>query len=209
VKFLTDKTQDLFEELAEKSLLSEFTFVGGSAIGYYLRHRLSEDLDFFTWHEKLPVETQSFLDALTKTRNIVIANRTHTYMDLFIDNIKITLFANNWDALKNDRSKITGNIFVAHLPLLCAMKMNTLSLRAKYRDYYDLYVLNKEKYSIQEMLNFSMDYIPGMTKKIFGMQLTYTEDINDESIDHLHPKYTVTLEIIKNHFEKEIDKLIT
>lgn len=209
MKFLTDKTQNLFEELAEKSFLSEFTFVGGSAIGYYLRHRLSEDLDFFTWHERLPVETQSFIDALAKTKNIVIANRTHTYMDLFIDDIKITLFANNWDALKNDRSKITGNIFVANLPLLCAMKMNTLSLRAKYRDYYDLYVLNKEKYSIREMLNFSMDYIPGMTKKIFGMQLTYTEDINDESIDHLHPKYTVTLENIKSHFEKEVGKLIT
>lgn len=209
MKFLTDKTQNLFEELAEKSFLSEFTFVGGSAIGYYLRHRLSEDLDFFTWHERLPVETQSFIDALAKTKNIVIANRNHTYMDLFIDDIKITLFANNWDALKNDRSKITGNIFVANLPLLCAMKMNTLSLRAKYRDYYDLYVLNKEKYSIREMLNFSMDYIPGMTKKIFGMQLTYTEDINDESIDHLHPKYTVTLENIKSHFEKEVGKLIT
>jgi hypothetical protein len=209
VKFLTDKTYNLFEGLAEKSLLSEFTFVGGSAIGYYLRHRLSEDLDFFTWHERLPVETQSFIDALAKTRNIVIANKTHTYMDLFIDDIKVTLFANDWDALKKDRSKITGNIFVANLPLLCAMKMNTLSLRAKYRDYYDLYVLNKEKYSIREMLNFSMDYIPGMTKKIFGMQLTYTEDINDESIDHLSPKYTVTLENIKSHFEKEVGKLIT
>lgn len=209
MKFLTDKTYSLFEELAEKSLLSEFTFVGGSAIGYYLRHRLSEDLDFFTWHERLPVETQSFIDALAKTKNIVIANRTHTYMDLFIDDIKVTLFANDWDALKKDRSKITGNIFVANLPLLCAMKMNTLSLRAKYRDYYDLYVLNKEKHSIREMLNFSMDYIPGMTKKIFGMQLTYTEDINDESIDHLSPKYTVTLENIKSHFEKEVGKLIT
>lgn len=209
MKFLTDKTYSLFEELAEKSLLSEFTFVGESAIGYYLRHRLSEDLDFFTWHERLPVETQSFIGALAKTRNIVIANRTHTYMDLFIDDIKVTLFANDWDALKKDRSKITGNIFVANLPLLCAMKMNTLSLRAKYRDYYDLYVLNKEKYSIREMLNFSMDYIPGMTKKIFGMQLTYTEDINDESIDHLSPKYTVTLENIKSHFENEVAKLIT
>lgn len=209
MKFLTDNTYSLFEELAEKSLLSDFTFVGGSAIGYYLRHRLSEDLDFFTWHEKLPVETQSFIDALAKTKNIVIANRTQTYMDLLINDIKVTLFANDWDALKRDRSKITGNIFVANLPLLCAMKMNTLSLRAKYRDYYDLYVLNKEKYSIREMLNFSMDYIPGMTKKIFGMQLTYTEDINDESIDHLSPKYTVTLENIKNHFEKEVYKLIT
>ena len=209
MKFLTDNTYSLFEELAEKSLLSDFTFVGGSAIGYYLGHRLSEDLDFFTWHEKLPVETQSFIDALAKTKNIVIANRTQTYMDLLINDIKVTLFANDWDALKKDRSNITGTIFVANLPLLCAMKMNTLSLRAKYRDYYDLYVLNKEKYSIREMLNFSMDYIPGMTKKIFGMQLTYTEDINDESIDHLSPKYTVTLENIKNHFEKEVYKLIT
>jgi predicted nucleotidyltransferase component of viral defense system len=208
MKFLTDNTYGLFRELAEKTLFSEFTFVGGSAIGYYLNHRLSEDLDFFTWHEKLPVETQSFIEALSKTKNIVIANRTNTYIDLFIDDIKVTLFANNWDALKTDRSKITGNMFVANLPLLCAMKMNTLSLRAKYRDYYDLYVLNIEKYTIKEMLAFTLDYIPGMTKKIFGMQLTYTEDIKDESIDHLSPKYTVTLENIKNHFEKEVAEII-
>jgi len=208
MKFLTDDTYNLFKELAGNPVVSEFTFVGGSAIGYYLNHRMSEDLDFFTWYEKLPMETQGFIDSIAKTRTIVIANRSQSYIDLFIDDIKVTLFANNWAALKTDRNKITGNIFIADLPLLCAMKINTLSLRAKYRDYYDLYVLNKEKYNIKDMLNIATKYIPGMTKKIFGMQLTYIEDIEDESINHLHPKYDVTLAHIKNHFETEVAKLI-
>lgn len=208
MKFLTDDTYNLFKELAGNPVVSEFTFVGGSAIGYYLNHRMSEDLAFFTWYEKLPMETQGFIDSIAKTRDIVIANRSPSYIDLLIDNIKVTLFANNWDTLKTDRNNLTGNIFIAKLPLLCAMKINTLSLRAKYRDYYDLYVLNKELYSIQEILHIATKYIPGMTTKIFGMQLTYIEDIEDESINHLHPKYDVTLAHIKKHFEKEVAKVI-
>lgn len=49
MKFLTDKTQLVFNSLAEHKIIIEFTFVGGSAIAYHLQHRLSEDLDFFTW----------------------------------------------------------------------------------------------------------------------------------------------------------------
>ncbi len=208
MKFLTDNAYHLFNELAANPFFANFTFVGGSAIGYYLQHRMSEDLDFFTWNESLPTGTQTFIDSTAKTRNTVIANRTNSYLDLFIDDIKVTLFANDWDLLRIERDKVYKNIYIARLPLLCAMKINTLSLRAKYRDYYDLYVLNKEKYSIQDILDFGLKYIPGMTIKIFGMQLTYIEDIEDETIDHLQPKYTVTLVDIKKHFEKEVEKLI-
>jgi hypothetical protein len=46
------------------------------------------------------------------------------------------------------------------------MKINTLSLRAKFRDYYDLYVMNKEKFSIEDIFNFTVKYLPGITKKV-------------------------------------------
>lgn len=88
------------------------------------------------------------------------------------------------------------------------MKVNTLSLRAKYRDYYDLYVLNKEKYPIEEIFSFASKYLPGITKKIFGMQITYIEDIEDESISHLKPKYPISLPEIQKHFEREIQKIL-
>ena len=208
MKFLTAKATSIFEELSDYKLLSDFTLVGGSAIAYYLNHRLSEDLDFFSWNEFLPAETDSFINKISKNRKVVIANKTKNYLDIFIDDIKLTLFANEWNVLKTDRKKITGNVYVAELPLLVAMKINTLSLRAKFRDYYDLYVLNKEKFSIEDMYKFGIKYIPGLTKKIFTMQLTYTDDIEDESILHLTPKYKVSLTEIQKNFEVGLEKII-
>jgi len=206
--FLTDKTFPVYEELSSNDFLRNFTFVGGSALAYYLHHRLSEDLDFFSWLDTLPLETSNFLNQLRKKHTVVIANSSPTYIDLFVDDVKVTLFANNWEELKTKRKNIKGNIYIASLELLSAMKTNALSLRAKYRDYYDLYILNKEKFSIAEMLEYALKIIPGMTKKVFGMQLTYIADIEDEDIAHLSPRISISLKDIQKHFESEIKKII-
>lgn len=125
-----------------------------------------------------------------------------------MDGIKVTFFANDWDVLKEYRSCIKNNIYAADLKLLCAMKVNTLSLRAKYRDYYDLYVINKERFTLKDIYDYAAFYLPGITKKVFGMQLTYIEDIEDENILHLSPKYKLTLKNIQKHFEKEFIKIL-
>ena len=208
MNFLTDKTQEVFSSLAEYEILSEFTFVGGSAIAYYLKHRLSEDLDFFSWRKQLPENTSFFLKDISKNHKVEIVNLTSQTLDMFIDGIKVTFFANDWDVLKENRKSISGNIFIAELKLLSAMKVNTLSLRAKFRDYYDLYVINKERFTLKDIYNHAAFYLPGITKKVFGMQLTYIDDIEDENIQHLNPKYKLTIKDIQKHFEKELHKFL-
>ncbi len=208
MKFLTDNTLSLFNELAGHEYLNGFTFVGGSAIAYYLSHRLSEDLNFFTWKQKLPLETDNLIKKISENREVSIANRSETYLDIFIDGIKVTFFANDWQALKENRINITNYIYAADLQLLCAMKINTLSLRAKFRDYYDLYVMNKEKFRIEDIFNLAVKFLPGITKKVFAMQLTYINDIEDENIAHLSPKYNVSLAEIQKHFEEQIKTIL-
>jgi predicted nucleotidyltransferase component of viral defense system len=208
MKFLTDNTLSLFNQLSGYEYLNSFTFVGGSAVAYYLNHRLSEDLDFFTWTQKLPLETDNLIKKISGNREVLIANRSETYFDIFIDGIKVTFFANDWQALKENRIKISNYIYAADLPLLCAMKINTLSLRAKFRDYYDLYVMNKEKYSIEDIFNLAVKFLPGITKKVFAMQLTYINDIEDENIVHLSPKYNVSLAEIQKHFKEQIKTIL-
>lgn len=208
MKFLTDNTLSLFNELSGYEYLNGFTFVGGSAVAYFLSHRLSEDLDFFTWKQKLPLETDNLIKKISGNREVSIANRSETYLDIFIDGIKVTFFANDWQALKENRINITNYIYAADLQLLCAMKVNTLSLRAKFRDYYDLYVMNKEKFSIENIFNIAVKFLPGITKKVFAMQLTYINDIEDENIAHLSPKYNVSIAEIQKHFEEQIKTIL-
>ena len=88
------------------------------------------------------------------------------------------------------------------------MKLSTLSLRAKFRDYYDLFVITKETFDIKNIFDISLEYIPGMTKKIFAMQLIYIEDIDDERIEHLNPKFKISLEEVGLFFEEQIEKIL-
>lgn len=84
------------------------------------------------------------------------------------------------------------------------MKIHTLFLRATYRDYYDLYVLCKQGFSIGRMYKATIDRIPGMNKRLFQMALVYTDDIADDPIEHLSPKEKVSTEEISRYFEKQI-----
>lgn len=46
--------------------------------------------------------------------------------------------------------------------------------------------------------------MPGINERLFQMALTYTADIEEDSIVHLQPKYKVTKEEIGKHFEKKV-----
>ena len=74
-----------------------------------------------------------------------LINFSKTQIDCLCEGVKVTFFANNWQTLKKNQPLINF-ISIADIDVLAGMKINTLFLRAKYRDYYDLYVLNKEKF---------------------------------------------------------------
>jgi len=84
------------------------------------------------------------------------------------------------------------------------MKINSLFLRAKFRDYYDLYVINKEKYTIEQMYEIIKAYMPEINKKLFQTALVFTDDIEDDNIDHLKPKYDVNSDKMRKSFEAQI-----
>jgi len=205
---LTPQTAGVLTFLSEIPNTKNFTLVGGSALSIHLQHRISEDLDFFTWFEKLETAgINSIIERMSNKHPFKILNTYSEGIDVLTDNVKVTFFANDWKKLK-DRELLFKNSFIGKLELLTAMKMNTLSLRAKFRDYYDLYVIIKEVFDIQKIFDISLQYIPGMTKKIFSMQLIYVEDIEDERIEHLNPKYKVSLDEMRIFFEEEIKKII-
>lgn len=121
--------------------------------------------------------------------------------------MKITFFASGFDCLDNPQNVHYKNITIASLELIAAMKVSTLSHRAAFRDYYDLYVLNKEHFSIREIYEIARETLSIGAFKLFCQQLLYTKDIEEEDIqEHLVPRYNVTLTEIKRHFENEVKK---
>src|SRR5690554_1173091 len=55
--YLLDKTGKVLHRLVETApFLSNYAFVGGSAVALHLRHRLSEDLDFMCVPMRVPAD---------------------------------------------------------------------------------------------------------------------------------------------------------
>ena len=79
-------------------------------------------------------------------------------------------------------------------------------LRAKYRDYYDLYFLVKSGMGLREIFNCSQDIVEGITFKLFIIALVYIDDIEDDNIGYLEPKEIISKEKIRDFFQEKIDR---
>jgi hypothetical protein len=86
------------------------------------------------------------------------------------------------------------------------MKTNVLFLRAKYRDYYDMYFLAKN-FGIKKIYELAKDVIEGINFKLFAAALVYVDDIEDKNIDYLEPECKISLKEIKEYFEEELKKI--
>jgi hypothetical protein len=121
--------------------------------------------------------------------------------------VKVSFFASGFDCLKRVNNIHFHNIEIASLELITALKVYTLSLRSVLRDYYDLYVINREIFPLERMFNISCDLLRMGTFKLFAQQLVYVDDIAESEMgQHLLAKYQVNREDIRAHFQNEIKK---
>ena len=84
--------------------------------------------------------------------------------------------------------------------------MNVLFLRAKYRDYYDIYFLVKKSMSLRKVFECSLNILEGINFKLFSVALLYTDDIEDDNIEYLEPTEVLSKEKIRDFFLLELNK---
>jgi len=201
LNFLLPNTQKVLKDLIKENYLSNFVLVGGSALALHIKHRKSEDLDFFTYEDNA-FNIQKIKELVNKL-NGKIVNISDEQIDVFIDGVKITFFDAKWNFLK---PKNIQNFNLATLEKLAIMKTNVLFLRAKYRDYYDLYFLVK-KFGVKKIFEISKNIIDEINFKLYAAALLYIDDIEDENINYLEPIERISLKEISEFFENELNKL--
>jgi len=202
---LLNNTRHVLDELIETStFLSHYCLVGGSALSLYLCHRKSEDLDFFTYGDTF--DRREILDYIHRFRQYEVLNDNSDQLDLLLDGVKVTFFNAKWQFLK---PALPLQFNVASLESIAAMKTNVLFLRAKYRDYYDLYFLAKEVMGLKEIFSCAQPIVGGLTFKLFSIALLYIDDIEDDNIAHLDPKENLGKKDVRHFFEKRLKSLFT
>lgn len=201
---LLDNTRDVLDELtATAPFLTRYSLVGGSALSLYLCHRKSEDLDFFTFGDTF--DRREILAYIQRFKHVEVLNDNSDQLDLLLDGVKVTFFNAKWDFLRPVR---LSQLNIASLESIAAMKTNVLFMRAKYRDYYDLYFLTKKVMGIKEIFTCAQPVVSGLTFKLFSIAILYIDDIEDDNIAHLDPKENLSKIDIRHFFEMQLQSII-
>lgn len=200
--YLLDNTRTVLQKLVKTApFLKNFVFVGGSATALHLRHRLSEDLDFFTWDSNL-FSIKQIQAYLREWPSKQILNLSEQQIDLILDGVKVTFFNAAWDFLKPAEPQ---QFNLAPIESLAAMKVHVLFVRAKYRDYYDLYYLIRTL-GLSSVYAAAKQVVDGLNPKLFFIALTYIDDVQDDNISHLAPAERISKQQIRQYFEQQIEK---
>lgn len=171
IQILTAEQKIFLAELSQNQYLrSNFYFTGGTALSeIYLRHRYSEDLDFFTSGKMLNNTTITvFLRRLAKMYHFTYRSQTFGYAifcTLKFPRKKILKVDFSTYPYKQLDKRVTYHNFeVDSLLDITVNKLSLLSQRIEVKDFVDLYFL-LQKFSLWDLIEgvkikFNMEITP-------------------------------------------------
>ncbi|MBI3305879.1 nucleotidyl transferase AbiEii/AbiGii toxin family protein [Candidatus Nomurabacteria bacterium] len=149
---LSKNQVNLLTILSNEKLISDsFYLSGGTALAeFYLQHRLSEDLDFFSEQEFDPIFIFSTFKKIQDKARILKVNyeqsfnRNLFFLELNEDNIK-TEFT-YFPFTRIESKKKFGSLYIDSLIDIAVNKIFTIYQKPRSRDFIDLYfILMQEK----------------------------------------------------------------
>ncbi len=194
---LSENTAKVLTILSDLPMMQDFVLVGGTGLALYLNHRLSEDLDFFSNKD---IDINQIIIVLNENfASIKTMTISKNQIELLLDNVKVTFCYQN-NSLLDNYELLIGNTKLAHIDTIISMKILTVFLRAKLRDYYDLYIYTK-KYDLSNLIELGNKNVAGFSTKLFEKSIIFIDDIDDENIDYLNPIENVTKIEIRDYFQ--------
>ncbi len=204
---LSELQKVFLKEFAKTRYSDIFYLSAGTALSYYyLKHRISDDLDFFTKEDEIPIEIVYTLYDISKNMNkdFEFKKVTRSYICFYLKHIQPLRV----DFIKEDY-KHTGEIFFDNklgiyydnIEEIGAKKLISVVEREDIKDFIDLYFLEKET-------NIKIVNLYGKTKEkgafINPVDLleAFTKIEKFKKLPRM--KKDVTLEEIYNFFHKKI-----
>lgn len=205
-----DKFQKIiFEEFSQSQPLRErFYFTGGTALSiFYLGHRISEDMDFFSEKNFKNDSILSFVKSITQKyglqQDFTQIEQTRMF-DLLKDGNKVAKIDFNYYPFRRlKESKIVNGVEIDNIKDIAINKLISINQRTDIKDFVDLYFL-RDVLTIWELLE-------GVKRK-FGFEmdpvLIAADFLKVEEFDFL-PRMLVPLKIsdLQDYFKKQTRSL--
>jgi len=142
------KIENQLSRLIKCDLLPSNTYLaGGTAVYFYLRHRVSVDLDFFTPAEFNPEVVLFGLKQCFAEVHLEVMEKGTIIANISKDKIKFSLFRYPYKLLYPLRGIVTRDntkFFAASLEDIESMKSVAICQRGSAKDFIDMYFLLKQ-----------------------------------------------------------------
>lgn len=209
---LAPGVQQIFEKVSQLDCIKPFVLVGGTALSLQIGNRLSEDLDFMRWKtgakDKLEVGWSSIKKELATIGTIENVDLLDLDMVLFtVNGVKISFYAAPRKRIPTMQEiTIMNNLRVADIKSIGAMKIEIMSRRRKFRDYYDIYSILKEGVDIGELIPLAVQHSGNTlkTKNLLAILSNGERFLMDKNFGQLSPKYDVTATDIQYYISTAI-----
>src|SRR3989344_7868212 len=159
MSILSENQKRLLSVLSgERAICDNFYLTGGTALAeFYLGHRLSEDLDFFSENEFLAESVSATLRKIQKEASIESVryeqsfNRNLFFLEMENDEIKTEFTYFPFERI--EKKEKTGNLYVDSLIDIAVNKVFTIYQNPRSRDFIDLYfILKKRGWNIKDLV---------------------------------------------------------
>lgn len=204
---LTPWQQTALEIVNEKPGLENFYLSGGTALaGYYLKHRFSDDLDFFSFQNPDPIVIEKVATDIAQTLG------TTTRFEKLHDR-RIFFFVKNKEELKVEFSQYPFNqlepinfldgIRVDSLRDVTANKLAALLDRFEPKDFIDLFFLLQETTLEKIVHDTQQKFSLSISPLFLGSELSKVKRI--EALPRMIKQLTV--EELKSFFTEQAQQL--
>ncbi len=208
IQVLTQEQQIILAQIKKEPFFEQFYFTGGTALSaFYLQHRYSEDLDFFT--EK-KFDTQDIFDLVnswSKQHGFTFTSEFHQVVYIcmltFKNNEVLKVDFGHYAYKRIEENNIIDGLKTDSLTDIAVNKLLTVTQRNSVKDFVDLHFLLK-KFTI-------WDLIGGVRIK-FGMELEpyilASDFLKVEDFDYL-PRMIkpLTLKTLKEFFREKAKEI--
>lgn len=200
-KTLSKNASDALAILGKSGLLNNAYLAGGTACALQIGHRVSLDLDFFTYEE---FPTEIVLKQLGQLSGFKL-DQTEKWTILgSFPKVKFSYFYYPYPLIK--KTSPFSQINLASLEDIAAMKIAAICDRGTRRDFIDLYFLTK-KFPLDKILKFYDKKYGKLSNNIYHIMRSLEYFVDAESQESPKMLIHVSWEKVKEFFQKQAIKL--
>lgn len=197
------------QKLLQKVILvaEDFVLGGGTALSLQIAHRESFDFDFFS-EKEIPKNLIEKLSKELEVKEITVDSGDElTFLDS--NDVKLTFlfyhFKSYFDVLK-----FTNGLKMFSVKEIAIKKAYTIGRRGVYRDYFDLYILLKDKHTtLEEIITSAEKIYRGLfSAKLFLEQLVYYKDLPDFDIAPIKNEPLASKDEVEQFLEEQVKAYI-